>query len=599
MLRTRLKWQPAMVLGATVAAVTLFGSGTAPAQQPAAPRATKLRIAFNGFENNITPFSVTFAAIPVTNDLMHLVYDSLFWSQVKTDPEPWLAQKAEPSNNSKVWTVTLKPGIKWQDGVPLTAEDIKFSFEYYRKHEADSGRYAHHVAQPPFDRAEVVNPRVVKLYYREPAPTFKILPGADLPIIPKHIWSKISDPRTAAKMLPVGSGPYKVTKIVSDQRYVLKANPTYFKGKPTVDELDLSIVTDPNAAFQALRAGQVDAVTRDVPPELVDSLGKANGIKVVSGTRFDSVAINFNARKKPWTDPVVRKAISLATDENALVKRVLLGQAIPGNDSFVHPQSPWALPGGGHEYDPAKAKATLEKAGYRASKPGGVRRTPDGKPLVLKVLVPSTDPIQQRAMQLVATQVASVGIKVQPEVLDPATLRDRRNAPPGKVPTYDAYISGLETHAHVDPDGLFYFFHSPGDKGFGAAITGWSNKRFDQLVEAAGTKGPQQRKPLLHQAEKILAAQAPIITLWYPKSHYAYRPAAYAGWVSDLGEGIFNPRSFLKPYVLATKRTASTTSGDSGGTSAAVWIVLAVVLLGLIAGIGVLRRRRTGPEGDW
>ncbi len=379
-----------------------------------------VRVALSGFENNLTPFTLTFGRTPNTHDLVMLVYDSLFWSQVKEDPEPWLAESATASEDRKVWTVTLREGLTWHDGKPLTAEDVKFTFDYYGKFSGASGRYAHHVYDvPPFDRAEVVDPRTVRLYYKAPAPQFKILPGGDLPILPKHVWENVTEPSKATDKLPVGSGPFKVVEIVPDQRYRLQANASYFKGKPTVDELNLRIVRDPAAAFTALRSGEVDMVTRNVPPELADQFSGNNDLKVVEGTKFESTQLLFNARKAPLNDPKLRKAIALGIDAQSLVDTVLLGKGAPRRDGFIHPDSPWALPDGKYEYDPERAQKLLDDAGYSAKDVDGVRKTPDSKRLEFSVLVSSFEPQSIRAVQLVSQQAGKLGVKLNAELLTP------------------------------------------------------------------------------------------------------------------------------------------------------------------------------------
>lgn len=558
-----------------------------------------LRVALNGFENNLTPFTITFGASQNTHDLVMLVYDSLFWSQVKERPEPWLAEQAAPSPDAKVWTVTLRPDLKWHDGRPLTAEDVKFSFDYYQKTPGASGRYAHHVSDvPPFERAEVVDARTVRLFYNSPAPTFEILPGGDLPIIPKHVWESVTEPAKASKDMPVGSGPYKVVEIVPDQRYRLRANDAYFKGKPTVDEIEMPIVKDPAAAFAALRTGQVDFVARGVPPELFDQFRRSQDVEVARSTKFESTQVYFNARKPPLSDPRLRKAISLATDRKALVDTVLLGHGRPGLDSFIHPDSPWALPGAKHEFDPGRSQQLLDAAGYSAKDPDGVRKTPDGKRLEFSVLLSSFEPVEIRAVQLMAQQVATVGVKLNPEPLDPATLRQRRRSAPGQTPTYDAYVSTLEAHAHVDPDGLYYFFHSPGPKGFGEQITGYANPRFDALSEKAAVSGIAERKPILHDMQRILADEVPALVLWYRDGEFAYRPAGYDRWVSDPGHGIFTKRSFLAPY--AEEGAAERAAADGGsGSGAVVAVVAGVAVLALLAAAATAaRRRRAAAEVD-
>jgi peptide/nickel transport system substrate-binding protein len=189
--------------------------------------------------------------------------------------------------------------------------------------------------------------------------------------------------------------------------------------------------------------------------------------------------------------------------------------------------------------------------------------------------------------------VAPIGVKLTAEALDPATQRQRRQPPgPGLAPTYDAYMGTLETHGHVDPDALYYFFHSPGPKGFGAQITGYSNPRFDALVEQASASDIPTRKPLLQQAERILAQETPVVVFWYRDGEWAYRSSAYDGWVSDFGQGLLTKRSFLPEYVK-TSSVAKTGGSGGGGSSAGVWlgVAAAVVVVGALVAVGARRRR--------
>ena len=537
-----------------------------PAQ--AQKRPARLRIALNGFENNITPFTVSFGAAPNTHDLLNLVFDSLFWSQATDNPEPWLADSATATPDFKKWTVKLHPGVLWHDGVPFTAEDVKFSFEYYLKQVGASGRYAHHVSDtPPFDHAEVVDPLTVNIFYKAPAPTFKILPGADLPIIAKHQWENIAEPAKATTMLPIGTGPFKLTEIKTDERYVMTANDSYFKGRPTVGELELVVVPQPLAAFGALLSGEVDMVTRNIQPELAKQIEANSSLRIQKGSKYESTQIFFNTRQVPLNDAKVRKAISLAIDNDELVDTVLLGRGRPGVDNFIHPDSPWALPGATHEFDVAKANRLLEDGGY-SLKGDNIRRTADGKKLEFNVLVSSFETSDIRALQLISRMVERVGIRLNPELLDPVTIRQRRNATP---PNFDAYISVLETHAHVDPDSLYYFFHTPGTKGFGGAISGYSNAKFDALVESATVLDLKDRKAVLADAEKFLAQEVPVITLYYRNGEYVFKSGAYDGWLSDPGHGIFTKRSFIPRAAtpVATTSAGATTSGSAATTAPA------------------------------
>lgn len=559
---------------------------------------TTVRVALNGYENNLTPFTITFAT-GRPDDLVMLVYDSLFWSQVSEDPEEWLAESATPSEDFRSWTVRLRPDLEWHDGRPLTAEDVKFTFDYFRD-TAAPGRWTHHVTdEPPYERGEVIDERTVRLDFEEPAPTFEILPAADLPILPKHIWEDIDDPETATDDPPIGSGPYKLTEMVPDQRYRFEANERYFKGKPLVDVLEMPIVPDANAAFQALQTGQVDHVAREVPPQVADRFESADDIEVTRGNDFDSTELRFNARKPPLDDAQLRKAISLAIDYDQLVEQVLQGDGDPGHDSWVHPDSAWALPGADHEFDPERAGSMLDEAGYRRGD-GGMRVTPDGEPLEFDVLVSSFDPESLRGLQLAASQVQErLGIRLRPEALDPATIRERTTPGPEGPPDHDAQMGTFDWHAHTDPDNLYFFFHSPGPQGIGAIFTGWSNRRFDELVERATELGPEERKPLLHDAQRIMAEEVPLLTFWYRENTSAYRPAAYDGWVVDTGHSLLTKRSFLEPYAQtgATEGPAPAVGDDDGDTLWIVLVVAAVVIALGVVGVVVMRRRRSETEG--
>jgi peptide/nickel transport system substrate-binding protein len=158
-------------------------------------------------------------------------------------------------------------------------------------------------------------------------------------------------------------------------------------------------------------------------------------------------------------------------------------------------------------------------------------------------------------------------------------------------------MATFDWHAHTDPDNLYFFFHSPGPRGIGAVFTGWSNRRFDELVERATTLGAQERKPVLHDAQRIMAEEVPLLTFWYRESVAAHRPAAYAGWVEDSGHPLLTKRSFLRPYAQVAEAGGPGVATDDGG--GALWIVL-VVGVGVVAlaiGVVVMRRRRSEAEG--
>jgi peptide/nickel transport system substrate-binding protein len=309
-------------------------------------------------------------------------------------------------------------------------------------------------------------------------------------------------------------------------------------------------------------------------------------VKVVQSTRMESVHLHFNTRKGALADARVRNAITEAINNQAIVDTVLLGHARPGRDGWVHPDSAWADPQGGHVFDPVKANADLDAAGIRRGE-DGIRRTADGTRVEFTLSVAANEPQHTRAAQLIAQQVEAIGVKVNVESIDAATLRQRRG-----TGNYDSFITNLESHAHADPDALMFFFHSPAPGAPVGSFGGYSSPQFDKLVEQArSTIDNTERKRLLVEAQRVFAADAPALVLYYPNGDYAYRTSAYDGWIADTGHGILTKRSFIPGYETASG-TPVVTGGsvDDGPPWAAIGVVLGLAVVG--GGALVARGRR-------
>lgn len=601
-------------IAAAFAVSLVFGSvsGTGAVAQEEG-QVERLTVAYNAFENNVTPFTLTMQSLPNTPDLVYLTYDALFWSPAREEPRPLLAESAEPNEDLTTWTVTLRQDVTWHDGEPFTAEDVAFTYRYFTDvHRV--GRFAHHVYDiPAFESAEVIDDHTVALTFAAPAPTFVSLPGADVPIVPQHVWEDIEEPGLETESLPVGTGPFELVEIEPDQLYRFQANEDYFLGAPTVDELVLPIVQDPSSVFAALRTGELDSAVHPVPPELVEDFEADGDIEVAESTRMETVILYFNTAREPQSDPVLRKAIALAIDRDEIVERVMLGHAAPGLDTFTHPLSIWSTPDPVRDHDLDAAAEMLDEAGYELDGDDNLL-TPDGEPVEVEVLVSSFAPQHLRAMELVTEHAAELGIDLKIETLDPATIASRRGPTAADdAPPVDAFVRAMEAHMHVDPDAMIHFFGTPQPGRPGAGLSGYANPEFDALAEDAATESDADtRAEMVHELQTIFAEEVPAIALYYPLGQYAYRPAAYDGWVEEPGHGIFNKFSFLAAEADAagdegTTEPEADDAADDGQTGADeqagagtetdaggapwVWIVAGLVVLGL-AGLFLVRRSR-------
>jgi peptide/nickel transport system substrate-binding protein len=525
-----------------------------------------VRVGLHAAEKNLNPFIVP-QALPLTHDFTMLVYDTLFWSQSRLDPEPWLATGAEPSEDFRTWTVTLRDDVTWHDGTPFTAADVAFTFEYFAA-DGGPGRYGHHVYDHPvFESASVLDDVTVQISFQDPVTTFELLPGGDVPILPKHVWEGVTDPRADATSLPIGTGPFQMVEYDPGVSYRLAANPDYFLGAPLVDTLIMPVVRDAQAAFAGLRTGELDFVTRNLPAPLVPRVQDNEELAVVTGSRMQSLYLMFNTRKPVLREPAVRKAMSMALDLQAIVDIVEGGLGRPGNDTWTHPDSPWAHPVGGHAFDIDAANTMLDEAGYPMGD-GDVRRNADGAPLAFTLLVNAAAPPQIRSGELVAEQLAAIGVDITVEPLDAPAISAARRPGPDGPPTVDMFIAVFESHAHADPDHLFFFFHTPG-RGVGGIFSGYANPEFDAIVEDALDAPIAEKLSLTGQAQEIFAAEAPAVVLYYPDGRWGFRPGTYDGWISDPGHGVFTKRSFLAPYAAGSAVSEENVEeADTGETPA-------------------------------
>ena len=551
------------------------------AQQP--QQVERLTIATEADKGNLTPYS--FRPPPgLHSELTGLVHDTLFLDPYTKEPIPWLATGASASSDAKTWTVTLRDGVTWHDGQEFTAEDVAFTYDYYKK--GPSNRYSHHASEiPVIDSVEALDPHTVRFTCAQPCPMLDHVTLADLPILPKHIWEKVEDPQKYTE-LPVGTGPYKLVEHVDDQSYRLEANEDYFLGPPAVKEIDISIVKDPSSMFLALESGQVDTVTRNVPPELEERLEGTQNIKLVEGDRFASVFYMFNADRPPLDQPEFRRALDMAIDRQALVDTVLLGRGRPGSPSFMHPDSGWYKPQDA-SFDPEQARTILDRIGMSDSDGDGIREN-NGRPVRLSVIVPANDPQQIRTAELVAQQLKEIGVELQVQSLDPGTLSQRQNARDFELTSF----LGVP-HLLGDPDQMIESLDS---------LLRYSNPKYENLrSEWLQSTTTQQRSELLSEIQTLFAEDPPAFTLYYPDTRYAYNAGAYDGWIPVKGHGIHHKWSLIPAAaeLLGTERASQTTSAENTGSGALPYVLVGVGVLGLLAlGVFLWRRSRKTDE-DW
>ncbi len=557
-----------MLVASALCLVAGLPTTTATAQSGDAAR---IRVPFPAYDGTLTPY--TFGR---GYPLVTLVYDTLLWRDADGTPQPWLARSVTRSANGLQLTVRLRPGVRWQDGRPLTAADVAFTFRYAATHYQP--RFTPQLAA--VRRVRAPGRLTVTIDLRHRSPGFEDQPLADLPILPRHLWQGLPAGRRTPAGPAVGSGPYRLVSADRRRGYVLRANRAYFRGRPRVAEIRVPIIPRADHMYAALREGMVDMVPLSVPEPAATELGVTQGITLRRGPLYGGTALVLNARRAPLDRPATRRAIARALDLGVIARSV--APAVAAEQGFVHPASSWSPGAAVHRFDPAAARPPLTR--------------PQGPPL--RVLAADNDPVRLEAGREVVLALRRAGARATLVKLSRARL-DRALGGPGSPASFDAAIQSTPALASYDPDYLVQLF---GSDPLAAPLNagGYRSAAFDadarRVASAADAEG---RRRAVRAELQRLARDAPSVPLFFSQGTFAYRSAAYDGWVFVKGTGILDKRSFLPGAAPAAPRppvAGVALARDDSGSWLSLLNVISLAALALVAALAatalVLRARR-------
>lgn len=510
-----------------VAAVVCVGCTA----EPTRPETTMLRVGIPQEVANLTPYS---PGVPET--LLELVYDKLAAPfPYLADAKPWLAETIVPlGQDGRSWLIQLRDGIRWHDGTSLTAEDVAFTFRYYR--DGPANRWTHHTNDTPaLAVIEILDRLSLRIRCEVPCPSFDRVTAADVPILPAHLWEGVQHPHRYHGAV-VGTGPYRLAALAPGRYLRLEANHEYFAGIPQVERLLVTTIRNPATAFAALRAGELDLVSAPVPPELVQPLSHQQGLALLHGNPLSAIEMRINFERSPFTKPEFREALALALQPSEVLARVALGHGQSGSAGYPHPDSPWTAPDVSRTSDPTAAAKRLDELDFLDRNGDGWREDSTGAPLRFNLKVSSSEPLHIRAAQAVARQYKTLGILLRVEAVDPARFRaffSNRQ--------FDLMISEMGAHGVADPDQLAQSFRS----GY-LWRAGLPEPELDRLLTDWRRAGTAKARREAGFALQRFHRRAPTtLVLYYPHAYWAYRPDAFDHWRSVPGQGLFHKWSLI------------------------------------------------------
>ena len=509
--------------GALVTAACASDDGQSPQAQRRERPASVERIRLAGGDFGYpTPFAYVRGPGMIQTSYL---FDTLLWEDSTGKPGPWLATQWSPTPDGLEWRFTLRDNVKWQDGQPLTAEDVKFTFDYLTTGPGSAA--AGLVGRLDLKEVVAESPTTVVIRLNSPSAVFEESVAMRVFIVPKHVWSSVTDPAKYRDPKAVmGSGPYKLQSVdEAAGSYLFTANEAYFLGVPYIRRLEFVPAPD---ELLGLQRGEIDAAElseEPAPEEQLKAFESDPKFGKLEGTGDWNMALHFNLSKGfPYSDKRFRQAVAYALDRKDMVARLLLGRGEPASVAGLAPDHEMLAPGlPTYDRNVARARSMLDELGLRDSNGDGVRELPDGGRFVQELQ--ASNRFTPKSPELVKEYLREVGIDVNVQILDRAAADD--NAGKGN------YTMALVGYGGIagDPDGLRSRYAPPRTSTSFSRAIGYSNPAFTEAANKQLTTLDQvQRKELVFQMQRIVAEDIPILPLYVPKRVAFYNKQVFDNW---------------------------------------------------------------------
>ena len=316
---------------------------------------------------------------------------------------PALAESWTVSPDQLAWTFHLRRGVTFHDGSPFTADDVVYSYRRIIDEKlANADKLSAVSGITASDKSTVI------ITLKQPTPNLLTNLGGfkGLAIVQRR---NVESGEIATH--PVGTGPFAFQSQKSGDSITLEANPTYWAGAPKVSGVTFRFISEPSTALSALQAGEIDW-TDSIPAQRVAQLKDDDSITLATTPSIDYWYLALNEARAPWHDVRVRKAIAYAIDRDAIVQATSYGTAV-ANQLAIPKGNPWYTPYDTYRHDIERAKGLLRDAG--------------AAPKTLDMLVTTEYPETVTAAQIIADNLAPLGITVNIRTVDFATWLDEQN----------------------------------------------------------------------------------------------------------------------------------------------------------------------------
>ena len=432
-------------------------------------------------------------------------------------PAPALAERWELTDTSV--TLLLRSDVKWHDGQPVTAKDVKFTFDIAKQPKSASLLASAFLNQ--VRSAVVRDPRTIHFTFE--APHAQALDGFFWAPIPQHLLGNVGAGELAQSSYnqqPVGNGPFRFGSWQKGQRLTLVANPNYpqaLGGPPELEQVVFRVLSEPTTMTTELLNGSADVIGYTLLPEQAQQIQGERGARLEHVPSREFTFVAWNNTREPFTDARVRRALAMATNRGQMIQALLqgYGQAAHG---MIPPWSPMYTATEGVPHNLPAARQLLAEAGWRDTNADGILDK-RGKPLRFTLMTNSENRLRQDVVTMIQHQLQQIGAQADIRTAEFHTMLDQY-----KRREYDAVVSAWSLDAfRIDPTPLFSCAEARKQRS--ANRTGYCNPQADRLMQQAlRTTDPAQAKQIWARFTELLQQDQPLTFLFWLEDLYGVGP---------------------------------------------------------------------------
>ena len=437
-----------------------------------------------------------------TTIMEHMLYMPLFeWSKDITI-QGRLAKSWEYSADSLAITVHLRENVRWHDGKPTTAHDVKYTFDAMKDPKLG---YPDTAALKEVKSIEVVDDNTVRFHFARPS--LNQLPYLRKLILPKHLLEHVPIENMESAELgraPVGNGPFRFVRWKRDQEAVFEANPDFVDGRPHLDRVVFRVIPDQTAIETAFKSGEIDVVERLRLSE-VAALRKDPRFNVFTYAQRGYQFIGWNNRNPLFKSAAARRAMTLAIDRQRIVDALAFGEGKVTANPVMSLSPFYAQDIAPYPYDPERAKELLAGEGWRDSNGDGILDR-DGKKFEFNLVTNLGNQMREDALVMIQNDLRKIGVVAKPQVREWTVFLSEV-----KGKRFDAFHMGWESDFILNPYDLFHTEAIEGKYN----MTSYSNPRVDALIDqGTAARTFEEAKPIYHEMQAILHEDQPYTILF-------------------------------------------------------------------------------------